>query len=162
MEKITREQVASYVDTTPLATPTWAVIGVGVTSYGQAMNPQITTEKWIINKNATSTLGSYQIQGDVSQKCYKDDAIFEYVNELRRNAGIGSAVESHILDVDMWDEVSSGVYNATKYNCMVAVTSYMSEEAVIEYSIYYNGDPILGTVTVVGELPVFTASSTSL
>lgn len=162
MEKITREQVASYLDTTPATTSTWKIIGVGVTSYGQAYNPQITTEKWIINKNATSTLDSFQIQGDVSQKCYKDDAVFEYVNDLRRTAGIGSSVESHILDIDMWDEVTDGVYSATKYNCMIAVTSYMAEEAVIEYSIYYNGDPIIGTVVITDGVPVFTASSTSL
>ena len=159
MEKITREQVASYLDTTPSATATWAIIGVGVTSYGQSLNPQITTEKWIINKNATSTLDSFQIQGDVSQKCYKEDAVFEYINDLRRSAGIGSDVETNILDIDMWDEVSAGVYNATKYSCIVAVTSYMAEEAVIEYSVYYNGDPILGTVEITDGVPVFTETT---
>lgn len=156
MEKVTREQIASYLDTTPATTPTWAIIGVGVTSYGQAYNPQITTEKWIINKNATSNLDSYQIQGDVSQKVYKDDPCFEYINELRRSAGIGSEVATHILDIDIYDEVSTGVYHATQYDCIVAITNYMAEDAVIEYSIYYNGDPTVGTATITDGTPSFT------
>ena len=162
MEKITREQVASYLDIAPATTHELAIIGVGVTSYGLAFNPQVNTEKWIINKNATSSLDSYQIQGDVSQKCYKGDEIFEFVNVLRRNAAVGADAETFIVDVDLFDEASAGVYKATKYGCTVAVTNYMSEEAVIEYSIYYNGDPVLGTVSIVAGVATFTADSTSL
>lgn len=149
MEKITREQVVSYLNTTPNSqNATWGLIGIGITSYGLGFNPQVTTEKWIINKNATSSLESYQIQGEVSQKCYKGDPIFEFVNELRRTAGVGSEAETEVLDIDTYDEASSDNYKATKYKCTIAITNYMSEEAIIEYSIYYNGDPVLGTVTL--------------
>lgn len=45
---------------------------------------------------------------------------------------------------------------------MVAVTSYATGESpVIEYSIYYNGDPTLGTVSLSTGTPVFTADSDS-
>ena len=40
---------------------------------------------------------------------------------------------------------------------MIAVTSYATGESpVIEYSIYYNGDPIVGTVTIADSVPTFT------
>ncbi len=143
MEKITREQVASFLNVGTKETPDFKIIGVGVTGYGIAYNPQVNTEKWIINKNATSSLESYQMQGDISQKCYKGDPIFDYINELRRNGKIGSEVETEVIDVDLFDE-----NKATKYACTIAITNYMSEEAVIEYSIYYNGDPVLGTVVI--------------
>lgn len=162
-EKITREQVASYLDTTPSNPSLWGLIGVGVTTYGLAFNPQVTTEKWIIDRNATSNVDSYQIQGDVSQKCYKGDAIFEYINGLRRSAEIGSGAISRVLDVDMYDEVSDGVFNATQYDCTIAITNYMAEDAVIEYTIYYNGDAKLGTVSLDGEgVPTFTETPASL
>lgn len=149
MEKITREQFVSYLNTTPKTeTEKWSLIGVGITGYGLAYNPQVTTEKWIINKNATSSVDSYQIQGEVSQKCYKGDPVFEFINELRRTAGIGSKSETQVLDIDTYDETTENNFKATKYNCTIAITNYMSEEAVIEYSIYYNGDPVLGTVTL--------------
>ena len=53
MEKVTRDQVVTYLDTTPSTEETWSLLGIGITSYGIAYNPQVTTEKWIINKNAT-------------------------------------------------------------------------------------------------------------
>lgn len=93
MEKITREQFATYLNTTPSAEATWSLVGVGVTGLGIAFNPQVKTEKWIIHKNATSALDSFQRQGDVSQKCYKGDPVFEYINELRRTCETGSKLK---------------------------------------------------------------------
>lgn len=159
--KVTREQIASYLNTTPeTGSPTWSIIGVGITDYGQSFNPQVETEKWIIHKNATSTLESFQIQGDVSQKCYFGDPVYDYVNNLRRTAGVGNAVNTQVLDVDMYDAEGTGAnakYKATLYDCAVVVTSYATGESpVIEYSIYYNGDPKIGTVTIVEEAPTFT------
>jgi hypothetical protein len=159
MDKITREQFVTYLNTTPTEdSETWSLVGVGVTSYGIAFNPQVTTEKWIINKAATSSLDSYQRQGDVSQKCYKGDPIFEYVNELRRTCGIGAEVQSQVLDIDRYDSTSDSKYKATKSDVIVVITNYMAEDAVIEYSIYYNGDPTQGTVTFADEKPTFVAT----
>lgn len=158
MEKVTRDQVVTYLDTTPSTEETWSLLGIGITSYGIAYNPQVTTEKWIINKNATSSLDSYQMQGDVSQKIYKGDPCFEYINNLRRTLGVGSKVETHVLDIDTYDE-EDGNYKATRSDCIIAITNYMAEEAVIEYSIYYNGDPVTGTVEMQDGAPVFTADS---
>lgn len=158
MKKVTRDQVVTYLDTTPDSQETWSLLGVGITSYGIAYNPQVTTEKWIINKNATSSLDSYQMQGDVSQKIYKGDPCFEYINNLRRELGVGSKVETHVLDIDTYDE-SDGKYKATQADCIITITTYMSEEAIIEYSIYYNGDPVTGTVEMQDGNPVFTADS---
>ena len=74
MEKVRRDQVATYLDTAPSTTSTWELLGIGITSYGIAFNPQITTEKWIIHENATSSHEGNQKQGDVSQKIYKRSA----------------------------------------------------------------------------------------
>ena len=158
--KITREQIATYLNTTPGNKETWSIVGVGITDYGQSFNPQVETEKWIIHKNATSSLESYQIQGDVSQKCYFGDPVYDFVNNLRRTAGVGSEVETQILDIDLYDSTGEGAsisYKATKYDCIVAITGYATGESpVIEYSIYYNGDPTIGTVTIADSVPTFT------
>lgn len=157
MEKVRRDQVATYLDTTPSATSTWELLGIGITSYGIAFNPQITTEKWIINENATSSHEGNQKQGDVSQKIYKDDPCFEYVYSLMDKSG--AEVETHVLDVDMWNSVGTGTsakFKARKSDCLIAITNYMAEEAVIEYSIYYNGDPVEGYVTISEGVPTFT------
>ena len=160
-KKVTREQIASYLNITPSeVTEDWGLIGVGITNFGQSYNPNVETEKWIIHKNANSSLESYQIQGDVSQKCHFGDAVYDFVNNLRRRAVVGSASETQILDVDIYDstgEDTAKKYKATKYNCTIAITSYATGESpVIEYTIHYNGDPTVGTVTIVNQKPVFT------
>lgn len=157
MDKITREQFVTYLNTTPSAEETWALLGIGITGYGVAYNPQVTTEKWIIHKAATSSLDSYQRQGDVSQKCYKGDPVFEYVNKIRRECGIGADVQTQVLDIDRYDSTVEGTYKATKSDVIIAVTNYMAEDAIIEYTIYYNGDPVQGTVTFADEKPTFSA-----
>lgn len=162
-EKLTREQTISYLDINPSKPYDWALIGYGITSMGQNFNPQKTTEKFIINKNATTTTDSYQITAPVSQKCYKGDPVFEFVNKIRRIAGVGSKCVSHILDVDSWDSVTDGSVTkckATMYECNISITKYNDENAVIEYDIDYNGDPILGTVVFENEKPVFTKEET--
>lgn len=157
MKKVTREQIASYLNVAPgQLSPKWALLGVGVTDYSISYNPQVSTEKWIINKNATSSLDSYQISGDITQTCYFGDEAFDFINELRRNEAVGSDAEAQILDIDLYDE-ESGKYKATLHNCTIAVSSYGgSDSAQIEYSINYNGDGKVGTVTIVDGQPTFT------
>lgn len=160
-QKVTRDQIVSYLDTTPGGqSQTWKIIGVGVEEKTVDANPQTTTTKWIINKNATTELNSFQMQSDITQTCYHGDEVYDYVNELRRNMAVGSGVASHVLDIDLYDsEVDNGTtkYKATVYDCAVVWTSYGGgENAEIGYSIYYNGDPKVGTVVITNGTPVFT------
>lgn len=148
--KVTREQFLTFLKT---GTNKWGLLGTGITEYGIAFNPQIETEKWIIHKNATSTLDSNQKQGDITQKIYKGDACFDYVYSLMDK--IGSDVESEVLDVDAWNGTGD-VYPAKKSKVIIAINNYMGEDASIEYSIYYNGDPEEGTVQITDGEPTFT------
>ena len=154
--KIKRSQIATYIDTTPKTDPTWGLLGIGITDYSISYNPQITTEKWIIHDNASSSLDSNQKEGGVTQRMYKGDPCFEYVNGLRDK--IGGDVQTHILDIDMWDARDSA-YKAKKSDVLIAVTNYGGEDASIEYTIHYNGDPVEGTVTIADGVPVFTPTA---
>ena len=151
--KIKRSQIATYIDTTPGETATWGLLGIGITDYSISYNPQITTEKWIIHDNASSSLDSNQKEGGVTQRMYKGDPCFEYVNGIRDK--IGGDVQTHILDIDMWDAEGSA-YKAKMSDALIAVTSYGGEDASIEYTLYYNGDPVEGTVTIADGVPTFT------
>ncbi len=73
IQKIDRDDaLITWLDTTPAtSTPTWALLGVGITDYGIEFNPQTETEKWIIEKNARTEHTSNQKAGDVTQKIYK-------------------------------------------------------------------------------------------
>jgi len=159
--KIPRSKIATFIDTTPTAnSETYTLLGVGITEYAISYNPQTTTEKWIIHDNATTTHDGNQKQGAVSQKAYKGDGVFEYVAGLRDK--FGSDVKTTALDVDIWDATGTTTvsYSAKKSNITVIITSYGGSDAVIEYTLYYDGDPIEGSVTITSGVPTFTPSVT--
>jgi len=152
IEKIKRSQFLSWIDTTPASTATWAILGVGVDEYSIAFNPQVDTEKWIIEDNARNDHTSNQKQGSVTQKCYKGDPEFEFIAKGRDELNY----KSHILDVDTWDG-TVGNYPAKMNDVIITVTSYSGQE--IEYDIYYDGDPVVGTVSIAGGTPTFVPSA---
>lgn len=151
IEKIKRSQFLTFIDTTPSSTATWKVLGVGVDEYKPAYNPQVDTEKWIVEDNARNDHTSNQKQGSVTQKCYKNDPEFAFIAAGRDKLNY----KTHILDVDTWDG-TVGSYPAKMSDAIIAVTSYSGEE--IEYDIYYNGDPTEGTVSITSGVPSFTPS----
>ena len=153
LEKIDRSQFITFLDTTPgESTPTWAVLGIGITDYSIDFNPQVETEKWIIERNARTDHTSNQKQSSVSQKAYKGDPCFEFVHK-----GIDKLnYKTHILDIDRWNG-AEGSYPAKMSDGVIVVTSYMGETAGIEYDLYYDGDTIEGTVSIdEAGIPTFT------
>ena len=155
IEKLDRDQFLTYLDITPNAsTKDWAILGVGITDYGISYNPQIDSEKWIIEKNARNIHSSNQKQGSVSQTCYKGDEVFEFVAAGRDKLNY----KTHILDIDAWNG-NNGVYPAKMTDGLIGITQFMNEDAVIEYDIYYDGDAVEGTVTFdENGVPTFTAT----
>ena len=154
--KVNRSQFLTYLDTTPSAlSPTWAVLGVGITDYSIAFNPQVDTEKWIIEDNSRTDHTSNQKQASVTQKIYKGDPCFEFINAGRDKLNY----KSHILDIDRWNGTGSS-YPAKMSDVIITVTSYMGENAQIEADIYYDGDAVEGTVTFDSDgVPSFSATT---
>ena len=155
IEKVDRSQFVTFLDTTPSSlSPTWSILGVGITDYAISFNPQVETEKWIIEDNARTTHESNQKQSSVAQKIYKNDPCFEFVYD-----GIDKLnYKTHILDIDRWNGTGS-TYPAKYSDGIIVITSYMGENAEIEYDLYYDGDVIEGTVTFDSDgVPTFTPS----
>lgn len=152
LEKIKRNKYQKFIDTTPSSTATWKVLGIGITEANVAYNPQVDTEKWIIEDTARSDHSSNQKQISVTQKCYKGDPEFAFINAGRDKLNY----TSHILEIDTWGG-TAGSYPAKKSDCLITVTSYSGEE--IEYTIYFNGDPIGGTASIADGVPTFTPNA---
>lgn len=152
IEKIERSQFLTFLDTTPSSSSaTYAVLGIGVTDYGIEYNPQVDTEKWIIENNARVDHKSNQKQSSVTQKIYKNDPCFEFVQAGRDKLNY----KTNILDIDVWNGTGN-TYPATLSNGKIVVTKYMGENAEIEYDLYYDGDVVEGTATISDEgVPTF-------
>ena len=155
IKKVDRSQFVTYLDTTPDSASTFKILGVGITDYGIAYNPQVDTEKWIVEDNARNDHSSNQKQASVSQKMYKNDPCFEFVY-----AGLDKLnYKTKILDIDRWNG-NGTTYPAKLSNGIIAITQYMNENAVIEYDLYYDGDCVEGSVTFDAQgVPTFSPNS---
>lgn len=149
-----RSQYQKFLDTTPTGdNPTWKVIGIGISEASVAYNPQVNTEQWIIEDSARNDHTGNQKQLSVTQRCYKNDPEFEYINSNRDKLN----TVSHVLEIDTWNGTGTTTisYPAKMSDCLITITSYSGEE--IEYTIYFNGDPTEGIATIAaGGVPTFT------
>lgn len=152
IEKNKRSQYQKFLDITPNSTRSWKVIGIGISEASVEYNPQVDTEKWIIEDTARSDHSSNQKQLSVTQKCYKGDPEFEFINAGRDKLNY----VSHILEIDTWNG-NQGTYPAKESDCLITVTSYSGEQ--IEYTIYFNGDPTDGSSTISDGVPTFTPTT---
>ena len=152
IEKNKRSQYQKFLDITPSSSASWKVIGIGISEASVEFNPQIETEQWIIEDTARNDHTGNQKQLSVTQRCYKGDPEFEFVNAGRDKLNY----VSHILEIDTWDG-NNGSYPAKKSDCLIAVTSYSGEE--IEYTIYFNGNPTDGSATISDGVPTFSPNT---
>ena len=152
IEKIKRSQYQKFLDTTPSSTATWKVIGIGVNEASVEFNPNVETEQWIIEDSARNDHTGNQKQLSVTQRCYKNDPEFEFINAGRDKLNY----VSHVLEIDTWNG-SEGSYPAKKSDCLITIESYSGEE--IEYTIYFNGDPEEGTASISDGVPTFTPTA---
>ena len=152
IQKIKRSQYQKFLDITPSSSATYRVIGVGVSEASVDFGAQVDTEKWIIEDSARNDHTSNQKQLSVTQKCYKNDPEFEFINAGRDKLNY----TSHILEIDTWNG-TNGSYPAKLSDCLITVDTYSGEE--IEYTIYFNGDPQDGTASIADGVPTFTGST---
>lgn len=156
IEEIISKQFVRFIDTTPSATnPTWAVVGVGVEDDNAniSYNPEVDRVKWIIDKNARTNHRSNDKQMGVTQSSYKNDPCFEFVEAGRDAIGY----KTRVLEIDTWNEVSTGNYASKMSNATIAVTEYSGNQ--INWDLYFDGDPVEGTSTISNGVPTFTATT---
>lgn len=159
MEKIKRSLFATYINTTPgVEAPTWVRMGKGITSQKISYNPNITTEQYIDEDNAYSSVDSYAPALDGQQTCYKGEPVFEYVDSLRKNRAVGGELETEVLFVYLYDGAESA-YKAEKNACVIQLGEYGGDgggNVQMTYTIGLNGNPEVGTASIAAGKVTFT------
>lgn len=146
--KIKRSQIKHYVNTTPTTAATYVLLGLGVTAASEELNPKSTEETYVDQDNATISLDSYAGKLPVEMTAHSDDDVFNYVEGLREVRAIGSAAQTDIVEVRLWQSSSGGGWPATKQNVVVMVEGGPGGEggvpAKIKFTFGYMGDPTQG------------------
>ena len=119
-----RHELLHYVDTsTGSGSPTYALLGDGITSLSEEMNPEEETQQWINQENGDSEVKSYTPSIEVEkQDCIDDDAQ-AWIDKMVDEMPTGSSAVTSYVRFRLRDKVSDGVYTAYKRQCVVVVNS---------------------------------------
>lgn len=160
-----RDEYQHYINTATItgetSNPTWKREGEGVEALSVAFNAQIDTYKTILTRQAQSTFQNYQLSSSISGKrCYSDDPIYDYLDNLRRKATAG---ETQLIEIDSAKtNGTAGQYQAVKYDVLITINEWLGEDATISYDINYS-NPKTGYATISNSTIEFTEdTSTSL
>ena len=163
MAQLYRDQYEHWINTATTTgsttNPLYVREGTGVEALSVAFNPQKDTYKTILNRTSQTTFKNYELSTSVSDKrCYSEDAIYDYLNELRKTATAG---ETQLVEINTAKSVSTGVYEAVKYNILITINEWLGEDATISYDIDYS-NPVQGTATIGGTSGISFVETTSL
>lgn len=159
LRKINRDEWQDFLDINPSGeTPSWKIIGVGITDKSTDYNAEKTKEKWIIERTKRTAIDSYGPSSGVEQTAYKGDEVFEFIDNIRYRMLTGTEAQTHLLEVDKYsvtNEESTPTYRARMWDVAIEISSNGGETAKIKYNIDYSGDPTFGTVTFNKGVPTF-------
>ena len=162
IKKVKRSEFATFLNTTPGGeVETYSRMGKGITSQTVAYNPVTNSETYIDEDSATTNVESYGVNIATPQTCYVGEPVFDYVDGLRKKRAVGSDCETEILMVNIYDKKEDGVYTAEKNNCVIQIDDFGGDggnSLVINYTVNLNGDPVIGTATIVDGKITFTAN----
>jgi hypothetical protein len=152
MAKVKRSEFALFLDTTPAASPTWSKVGTGFTTGTLSYNPEVTTETYIHEDTATTTLERYAPNMALEGQCINTDAIFEFIDTLRRSRAVGSAAETDALLVYLYETAVSGdQYPAELQPVTIQIDSFGGDGGVtnrINFTVSFRGAATTGLFDV--------------
>ena len=163
MAQLYRDQYEHWINTATTtgetSNPTYVREGTGVEALSVAFNPQKDTYKTILNRTSQTTFNNYQLSSSISGKrCYSEDAIYDYLDGLRKSATAG---ETQLVEINTAKSISTGVYEAVQYNILITINEWLGENATISYDIDYS-NPVQGTATIGGTGGISFSPTTSL
>jgi len=148
MAKIKRSEVQTFLNTTPLSTATYSLLGDGVVTGTIAYNPKTTEETYVHQDNASISIDSYAPTLPVEQTAVSGDAVFEFVDTLRKNRAVLGDAETDIVNVWMYETGGPTAYPAEKQTVSIAIEDFGGEGGAavkINFTINFIGDPVSGT-----------------
>lgn len=148
MAKIKRSEILTYINTTPSTTATYQLLGAGVVSGTVEMNPDVLTETYIHEDTATIAVQSYAPTMPVEITPVNGEAVFEYLDGLRKARAVLGDCETDIVNVWNYETGGPTAAPAEKQNVSIQIDSFGGDggqAAKLSVTINYQGDPTTGT-----------------
>ena len=160
IKKVKRSDFASFLNTGTKETPVWSRMGKGITSQKISYNPQTTSETYIDEDSATTTVDSYAPTMDAPQTAYAGEPVFDYVDALRQKRAVGADCETEMLLVYIYDK-NEEKYAAEKQKVAIQIDEFGGDGGssnAIGYTLNFIGEAEQGTCAIADGTPTFTKS----
>ena len=147
MGKIKRSLVKTFLNTGTIVSPTWSLIGDGVTSAKIEYNPKTVEETYISEDSGSVFVDSYAPVMPVEYTAKNGGAVFEYIDALRKGRSTLSDTETEIVNVWLYKGASLGYYYAEKQSVSIQVDDFGGDggaAAKLNYTLNFIGDPVKG------------------
>jgi hypothetical protein len=158
MPKIKRSEIQTFIDVVP-STEDYELLGEGVVAGQISYNPNTLEETYIHEDNASFSVESYAPNMPVEQTAITGDAVFDYLDGLRKARAILAAAETTIVNVWMYESGGPSAYPAEQQAVVISFEDFGGpggEAVKINLTLNYSGDPIPGTFNAT--TGVFTAT----
>ena len=152
---------AHYFDIGTSETPD-IVLGGVITQLDENSNPTESEKQYIADKSKTVKVTGYSNEFPITSDLVKGDEVCEYLYEIFRDRKTGaSALVPHYI-VELWNEVTTGVYKARKIIQSAIITGKVANpgEQITFTGSFKGGEFVDGTFNV--STKTFTETATSL
>lgn len=149
MEKIKSSKSAVLLNVGTSSAASYKRMAKGITSLPISYNPKTTSETYVDEDNATTSVDSYEVSIETEQTAIKGDDIFDFVDKIRKGLKTGSGCETDAVLVDLYDiEIDSsnktGTGKGQKFGATITISDFTIEGGQvikIKYKVALNGDP---------------------
>lgn len=155
MAKQKRSTIAHFLNSTPdETTPTYELLGSGITSLTMNYNPNTVTEQYIHQDNANIQTESYAPNIPVEQAVWPGDDAYDFIDSLRQaGPAVLEAAETDIVEVRKYEtpDTPGTSYPATKWPCSIQIDSFGGDgggSGKISFTINITGDAVDGDFNV--------------
>lgn len=145
---VKRSLFKTFLNTGTTGSPVWSLIGDGVASAAINYNPATTEETYIDQDTATITVDRYAPTMPIEATAKNGDAVFEWIDALRKSRGVGSSAETEICNVWMYETGGPTAYPAERQAVSVQIDDFGGEGGTmvkINFTINFRGNPTTGT-----------------
>lgn len=145
---IKRSDFATFLNHGTYGTPAFDIIGDGVTAATLNYNPETLEETYIHQDSGTTEVQSYKPNFPIEATAKNTDPTFEFIDNLRKTRAVGSAAQSDVVNVWMYETGGPTAYPAERQLVSIQIDSFGGDGGAatkINYTINFLGAPIPGT-----------------
>lgn len=161
MAKLNRSALIHFINATPSGqSASWFKIGKDVEDMSVELNPEIETQKNILDETSVNHNGYEASFAVDTYFADPEDAIYDLVESIAMQRLKGDACKTQVLETIIEDTEAQS-HEAYTEDAIIEVTSYGGAQGGVRipYTVHFCGNRTAGTVAFTGGVPTFTPAS---